>query len=157
MVEIVTAMNECLAIICDLHGLRYETEWFDYFPATLNDSYCNELVVRAATDNGLTIVQQPTPFKFGEDFGWFAQRYPGAMFGLGAGEQTPALHNPNYDFPDELIATGVNLFRCIAERLMGKGTSPLTVEEADSSIHPQLLPQMDASARGEVILAHQGR
>ena len=157
MVEIVTAMNECLAIICDLHGLRYETEWFDYFPATINDSYCNEVVVRAALDTGLIVSEQPTPFKFGEDFGWFTQCYSGAMFGLGAGEQTPALHNPDYDFPDELIATGVDLFRCITERLMAEGTSPLTVEGINTSVYPQLLARPDASARREVILAHQGR
>ena len=40
------------------------------------------------------------------------------MFGLGAGEETPALHNPDYDFPDELIETGVRLFRRIAERVL---------------------------------------
>lgn len=127
MEEIVTAMNECLAIICDFHKLRYETEWFDFFPATMNDHCCNEVVVQAAIENGLTITQQPTPFKFGEDFGWFAQRYRGTMFGLGAGETTPALHNPDYDFPDALISTGVNLFRRITEQLMAEGIQ--TVEE----------------------------
>ncbi|GAB3644225.1 amidohydrolase [Spirosoma arcticum] len=120
MEEIVTTMNECLAIICDSHKLRYETEWFDFFPATTNNNFCNEVVVQAATKNGLTITQQQTPFKFGEDFGWFTQRYPGAMFGLGAGETTPALHNPDYDFPDELIGTGVALFRRITEQLMAE-------------------------------------
>ena len=29
------------------------------------------------------------------------------MFGLGAGTETPALHNPNYDFPEDLIDTGI--------------------------------------------------
>ena len=120
MDEIVTAMNQCLAIICNGHTLRYETECFDYFPATMNDHFCNETLVQSATKNGLTITQQPTPFKFGEDFGWFTQRYPGAMFGLGAGETTPALHNPDYDFPDELIGTGVALFRRITEQLMAE-------------------------------------
>ena len=32
------------------------------------------------------------------------------MFGLGAGENVPELHNPDYDFPDELIETGVKIF-----------------------------------------------
>lgn len=136
MEKITTAMNECLAIICRLYGLRYETEWFDYFPATMNDDSCNKVVVGAALDNGLLIAQQPTPFKFGDDFGWFTQRYPGAMVGLGAGETTPALHNPDYDFPDELIATGVNLFWRITERLIATKKNPLPVDRADSLIHP---------------------
>ena len=33
------------------------------------------------------------------------------MFGLGSGEETPALHNPDYDFPDEIIETGIAMFR----------------------------------------------
>ena len=128
MDEIVTAMNECLAIICDLHTLRYETEWFDYFPATVNNDFCNDVVIRAATENGLQMALQPTPFKFGDDFGWFTQRYPGAMFGLGAGENTPALHNPDYDFPDALISTGLDLFKRITECLMTEKTDALETE-----------------------------
>jgi metal-dependent amidase/aminoacylase/carboxypeptidase family protein len=41
----------------------------------------------------------------GEDFGFFTQQYPGAMFGLGSGITT-ALHNPDYDFPDDLSVRG---------------------------------------------------
>jgi metal-dependent amidase/aminoacylase/carboxypeptidase family protein len=29
---------------------------------------------------------------------------------LGAGKKQPQLHEPTYDFPDELIATGVSIF-----------------------------------------------
>ena len=32
------------------------------------------------------------------------------MFGIGAGLDTPPLHNPRYDFPDELIEPGMNIF-----------------------------------------------
>ena len=32
------------------------------------------------------------------------------MFGLGAGVDTPPLHDDRYDFPDELIESGVRLF-----------------------------------------------
>ncbi|PSN10519.1 amidohydrolase, partial [filamentous cyanobacterium CCP5] len=40
---------------------------------------------------------------------------PGAMFGLGAGENQPQLHNADYDFPDGLILYGVRLFAEIIE------------------------------------------
>jgi metal-dependent amidase/aminoacylase/carboxypeptidase family protein len=53
------------------------------------------------------------PFKWGEDFGLFTQKYKGAMFGLGAGMKTPALHNPDYDFPDEITTTGIQQFYTI--------------------------------------------
>ena len=54
-----------------------------------------------------------------EDFGRFGQ--PGtrsAMLFLGVGETHAALHNPDYDFPDSLIAPGVAIFHQIAEELL---------------------------------------
>ena len=53
------------------------------------------------------------PLKFGEDFGWFSRDYTSAMFGLGAGLDEPALHHADYDFPDELIETGMKMFQGI--------------------------------------------
>ena len=44
-------------------------------------------------------------------FGLFTQKFKGAMFGLGSGEDCPALHNPDYDFPDEIIETGIAMFK----------------------------------------------
>jgi metal-dependent amidase/aminoacylase/carboxypeptidase family protein len=32
------------------------------------------------------------------------------MFGLGSDIDQPALHNPDYDFPDELLPTGIKVF-----------------------------------------------
>ncbi len=120
MNRLVMNLERELAAICTQHKLRAETNWFDYFPTTVNDAYCNTMITLSATKAGLSVQQRPTPFKFGEDFGWFTQAFRGAMFGLGAGEQTPALHNPDYDFPDELIETGIRIFRGIIEGVLGE-------------------------------------
>jgi metal-dependent amidase/aminoacylase/carboxypeptidase family protein len=32
------------------------------------------------------------------------------MFGLGAGTNAPALHHADYDFPEEIIETGISMF-----------------------------------------------
>jgi amidohydrolase len=93
------------------HSLKHEMLWFDYFSATKNDPFCNTIIKESAKERGFQLNQREHPFKFGEDFGVFTQRYPGAMFGLGSGEETPALHNPDYDFPDEIIETGIAMFR----------------------------------------------
>ena len=42
------------------------------------------------------------------------------MFGIGAGENHPALHNPDYDFPDEIIETGVSMFYGITKLVLNK-------------------------------------
>ncbi|MEN0051450.1 MAG: amidohydrolase, partial [Bacteroidota bacterium] len=51
------------------------------------------------------------PLKFGEDFGWFSQHHKAAMFGLGAGINHPALHHVDYDFPEEILETGMKMFQ----------------------------------------------
>lgn len=132
MDALVNSINRLLTDECAKERLRYETDWFDYFPATINDDACNRLIAQAGCEAGIDVVQQPVPFKFGEDFGWLTQQYRGAMFGLGAGETTPALHNPDYDFPDELITTGVDLFTRIIQQVLAPLSIPANALPADT-------------------------
>lgn len=97
--------------ICQENQIAFEVAWFEYFPASTNDVECNEYITNAAKANQLTIKEGSHPFKFGEDFGWFSNTYKTGMFGLGAGLDTPALHDADYDFPDELIETGMDMFK----------------------------------------------
>ena len=119
MAVLVASLTTYLNTICAAHGLCTEVDWFDYFPATHNDPFCNDLVKQAATAAGLNQQERPMPFKFGEDFGWFTHHFRGTMFGLGAGLNTPALHNPDYDFPDDLLLSGGAVFRGIIQELLG--------------------------------------
>jgi metal-dependent amidase/aminoacylase/carboxypeptidase family protein len=76
-----------------------------------------EIVVQAAKENNLTIDKLGTPFKWSEDFSYFTLKYKGCMFGLGAGVNHPQLHNSDYDFPDELLKTGINVFFSIYNKI----------------------------------------
>ena len=78
-----------------------------------NDSEAVDYIVNAATSNSFAFIEKPSPFKWGEDFGSFTQQYKGAMFGLGSAKNTPALHNPDYDFPDEITPYGIQMFYAI--------------------------------------------
>jgi metal-dependent amidase/aminoacylase/carboxypeptidase family protein len=98
--------------------------WFDFFPATRNDNRCNTIVKEAAKANRLE-VELSEPIRFGEDFGWFSKGYKVAMFGLGAGTETSPLHNPDYDFPDPLIDTGIRMFTTIIKLILDPTPSPL--------------------------------
>ncbi len=100
------------------HGLRLETEWTNVFRANCNDAEAVDIIQQAAEDCGLPVAEREHPFKWGEDFGAFTQRFRGAMFGLGAGEHCPPLHNPEYDFPDELLGAGVRMYRRIMEIIL---------------------------------------
>lgn len=100
------------------HRLRVETEWTDPFHANRNDETAVELIRESALSQELSVRELAMPIKWGEDFGLFTQRFPGALFGLGAGERTPALHNPDYDYPDDLTPTGVQIFSGIVRQLL---------------------------------------
>jgi metal-dependent amidase/aminoacylase/carboxypeptidase family protein len=41
------------------------------------------------------------------------------MFFLGAGTETPQLHNPDYDFPDDLIPIGASVFTRAVRQILG--------------------------------------
>ena len=40
------------------------------------------------------------------------------MFGLGSGIDSPALHHSEYDFPDEIIETGIDIFKTIIQNIL---------------------------------------
>jgi amidohydrolase len=91
-------------------GLHYNLKWRDRFTASVNDERAVEIVSDAATNAGLKVVYLKRPRRWSEDFGQFTARFPGAMCLLGAGETCPPLHSPGYDFPDDLIQTGLGIY-----------------------------------------------
>ena len=106
---------EAVERICAKHKLKLEKEYLEIFHANENDEEAYEIIKKAASENGFEYEDRKTGFKWGEDFGLFTDRYKGAMFGIGSGENCPALHNPDYDYPDEITETGVKMFTKILE------------------------------------------
>lgn len=102
---------------CKTNNLQADISWTQVFYTNKNDSTAIDIVRKAAIANKYELHEMTHPFKWGEDFGLFTQKYKGAMFGLGAGENTPALHNPDYDFPDDITATGIQQFFQIVQEI----------------------------------------
>jgi metal-dependent amidase/aminoacylase/carboxypeptidase family protein len=94
-------------------GLIHEISQSEIFPATINDPACVEQIRKAADSAQLPVRELDRPFRWSEDFGYYTEKYRGGYFGLGSGENTPPLHHPGFDFPDELIGSGVSLFYSI--------------------------------------------
>lgn len=110
-------IEELSSMIAKEYKLKIEFEYLQTFYASNNDKAAVDIVRKVVNKLELPIKEMKFPFKWGEDFGLFTARYRGCMFGLGAGENVPALHNPDYDFPDELIDTGMKIFSGIIEEL----------------------------------------
>lgn len=104
--------------VSEREQLKAEISWTNKFTANENDDEATEMVMAAALKNNFSVTKRDFPFKWGEDFGLFTQHFKGAMFGIGAGVNTPALHNPDYDFPDELIPVGIQMFYSIAQKIL---------------------------------------
>jgi len=122
MQQLKKQLLDLTADVCQRHQLGYTADWCDYFPATVNDPECTQLIEKVATRQGFEVIRKPTPLKFGEDFGWFSTPYKSAIFGLGAGQGTPALHHDDYDFPEELIGSGISMFMGIIGEIVGLST-----------------------------------
>jgi amidohydrolase len=100
--------------------MRYERR----YPPTLNSAAETELA--AATAAGLVggdnIRRDLLPSMAAEDFAWFLEQRPGAYIwiGNGAGAGEAMLHNPHYDFNDEILALGASYWARLAETALEK-------------------------------------
>lgn len=106
-------LTTCATDIATAHGLRFEFEIREQFAATTNGQIGFDMIRQAAEMTGQPFVTIERPFRWGEDFGEFTRLFDCAMFGLGAGETQSDLHNPDYDFPDEILKNGVAMFAAI--------------------------------------------
>ncbi|MCE7992610.1 MAG: amidohydrolase [Roseivirga sp.] len=97
--------------------LTFDISYHEPFTATTNHQQAVSMIEKVASQSGMTFSKMPKSNPWSEDFGLFLQQCQGAMFGLGSGIDQPALHNPDYDFPDDLIETGITMFWGLIQEL----------------------------------------
>lgn len=91
-----------------------------YYPATINDPLAAADVLEvAATVGHAQLAPEPAPTS--EDFSFMLQQRPGAYIWLGQGTQEHAapLHNPQYDFNDSVMETGIRLHVALVKHWLG--------------------------------------
>lgn len=109
--ELLSAQAEKIVnTIAKAEKLGCEISYNEVFPATVNKDEFVQLVDQSAKTLGLNTEYIENPFKWSEDFGYFTEEYEACYFGLGSGKNQAPLHNPDYDFPDEIIETGIKMF-----------------------------------------------
>jgi len=99
-----------VADIASEHDLQINISYTESFAATVNDPEALKIIKQAAEKCNLQTEDIEHPFRWSEDFGHFSKEAKTALVGLGAGKLQPQLHEPTYDFPDEIIGTGIQLF-----------------------------------------------
>lgn len=101
-------------------GLDVSVESEEEFPPVVNHPRLTAGVEQAAGNLGMQTLTLEQPFPWSEDFGHFTGKVPGVLFGLGAGEKTLPLHNPDYSFPDDLLQSGTAILHETVRILGGR-------------------------------------
>ena len=114
------AMARTLAVTtAEKYELRLDLEVHDNFAASINDPEAYGVAITAMDALKVDFGDAGVPMRASEDFGVFGWDAKAAMLCLGAGEDYASLHNPDYDFPDDLIPIGSAIFERIARDLLG--------------------------------------
>ncbi|MBC2772712.1 amidohydrolase [Rhizobium sp. AQ_MP] len=110
-------IGEIAAGIAAAHGASIDYEYERACPVTVNHPAETEHAARAAFDvvGADNVDTEVDPTMAGEDFAFMLQARPGAYILIGNGE-TAGLHNPAYDFNDDVIATGISYWVRLAEQ-----------------------------------------
>ncbi len=128
-------MRELSVHSCAAFGASCEFEFQRNYPPTINSApeaaFAREVMLDLVGP-GLTLTQEPT--MGAEDFAYMLQARPGAYLFLGNGDGDHrvgyaggghdagpcTLHNPHYDFNDELIPVGASFWVELARRWLGR-------------------------------------
>lgn len=100
-------------------GLGVDLTYEDVFLSCENAPAAVRELRAALEAEGVPTTGTGLPMRASEDFGRFGKDCPAALFLLGAGEDHPSLHNPDYDFPDDLIRIGARIFMRTIRNMLG--------------------------------------
>jgi amidohydrolase len=119
MSDLLTSAETLARTTAQAHGLTCDVTLHDRFEACVNDAAATACLERALVANNISFAPGDLPMRASEDFGRFGASARAAMVFLGAGADHPRLHNPDYDFPDVLIAPGASVLWHAARQITG--------------------------------------
>ncbi len=111
-------MRQIVDGVAMAHNVQVTMQFNTEFIETINAQIPTEAVIRASQQAGLSTIANRDPMSFSEDFAHFSAAVPGCLFLLGNGEygvNGQPLHAADYDFNDDLIAIGANLWTVLVQ------------------------------------------
>jgi hippurate hydrolase len=113
-------MQRIVSGICAAHGATYEFSYRRNFVPTINTPTEAEIAADAARAvvGAENVVGDSRAVMTSEDFGYMLQARPGAYLLLGNGEEGVggcSLHNPAYDFNDDILSIGADFWVTLTE------------------------------------------
>lgn len=106
--------------VCESMGAEFELTFAKGYPPTINDHSMAEVVRRCAGKAvGEDNVLEPERTMGGEDMSYFLQQSKGCFYALGVGqEEFIPVHNPKFNFNEDVLALGVETHCRIALELL---------------------------------------
>jgi len=113
-------VKEIVSKVAEAFGASAEVEYIRGYPATVNSVRESEFAARVGErvfGKG-NVITDHEPVMGGEDFSYMLLERPGAyvFLGQGGGPHNCFLHNPNYDFNDEVIPLGAGYLAALVEQ-----------------------------------------
>jgi len=108
------------------YGVQARIDFLGGYPVLVNTSAETEFARAVALEllGEERVVLQTDPLTGSEDFAFMLEKVPGSYLLIGNGDQSTGghgacmVHNPNYDFDDDNIATGSAYWSLLAERFL---------------------------------------
>jgi amidohydrolase len=106
--------------ICAALRAEYSFSYRYGTPVTINDAGINALVAEVGRETlgADQVLSLDAPSLGAEDFAVYLTHAPGAMFRLGVGTDVTPLHTATYNFADEALPHGIELFTRLALRYL---------------------------------------
>ena len=115
-------VREIVTKVADALGAAASVEYVRGYPATVNSA--REAAFAASVGERIfgkgNVITDPTPTMGGEDFSFMLLERPGAyvFLGQGGGPGGCFLHNPNFDFNDDVIPLGAGYLAALVEQAL---------------------------------------
>jgi hippurate hydrolase len=124
-------MKKIAEHVCAAHDATVEFSFHRNYPSTINHESETAFTRNVLTQMvGAENVKQQEPTMGAEDFSYFLQELPGTYFFIGNGQGAHremghgagpcTLHNPSYDFNDDLIPLGGTVWVRMVESFFSK-------------------------------------
>jgi len=109
-----TQLKACVEGVVASMGATAEVEIIEGYPATINHVDETELAANVASEivGPINVVRDAPPTMGAEDFSYMLQEKPGCYIWLGSGRtgNDPMVHDPKYDFNDNISPIGASWF-----------------------------------------------
>lgn len=95
---------------CCNKKIETEISYCDIFPPCINHCDANKYIEKALSALNLKSRKNYLGDRGSDDFCYFSNEKKGGFFNIGAGVEKAQIHSSKFDFNDNLIITGVNMF-----------------------------------------------